>query len=242
MQMKVSQQMLEFLKNNKILVVVAHPDDELLGLGGTINKIKDDNEINLLILGEGITSRSTNRNVEQWEKELKKHKENTKKATKIVGYDLVEMFDLPDNRFDSVELLDIIKIIEFKKKEFKPNVILTHHAYDLNIDHQKTFEAVLTSSRPLKEESVKSIITFETPSSTEWQSPMNPSFQANLYVALDKKNIQAKIQAMEQYQYEKRDFPHPRSAKSLEIHAMKRGVEIGERYAEAFMIIRNIIN
>ena len=240
--MKVSQQMLEFLKNNKILVVVAHPDDELLGLGGTINKIKDDNEINLLILGEGITSRSTNRNVEQWEKELKKHKENTKKATKIVGYDLVEMFDLPDNRFDSVELLDIIKIIEFKKKEFKPNVILTHHAYDLNIDHQKTFEAVLTSSRPLKEESVKSIITFETPSSTEWQSPMNPSFQANLYVALDKKNIQAKIQAMEQYQYEKRDFPHPRSAKSLEIHAMKRGVEIGERYAEAFMIIRNIIN
>jgi N-acetylglucosamine malate deacetylase 1 len=232
------------IRNKRILVVVAHPDDELLGLGATMNRLITENKCiaRAIILGEGITSRSEQRDRDKWEKELKIHRDNIEAARKHIGYESSGIYDLPDNRFDTVALLDIVKIIEKEKAEFKPDVIFTHHGGDTNIDHRRTFDAVITASRPMKAEPVKTIIAFETPSSTEWQAFNYPDyFRPNLFFQVSKKNLNAKISAMESYTFEKRDYPHPRSPKALEILSQRWGVVIGVEYAEAFMLIRNII-
>ena len=235
--------MLESLRNRRILVIVAHPDDELLGLGGSINKlIKEFNcTIRAVILGEGITSRSDNRDLDLWEKQLEEHKENIENAKNQIGYESLGIYDFPDNRFDSVDLLDIVKVVENEKKNFSPEIIFTHHGGDLNIDHRRTFEAVITASRPMEVEKVTTIITFETPSGTEWRPSSDPKhFVPNMFIELSKENLDAKIRGMESYKYEKRNYPHPRSPEALRILAKQRGIMVGKEYAEAFMIIRSI--
>jgi len=234
--------MLDFDKKN-ILVVVAHPDDELLGLGATMNKIINEFncDIRVVILGEGITSRSDKRDQKKWRNELLIHKKNIETASKAIGYNSVEVYDFPDNRFDSVDLLDIIKVIELEKDKFKPEIIFTHHGGDLNVDHQRTFEAVITACRPMQNENVKSIITFETPSSSEWRASSDPRhFVPNLFFEIKEENLNAKIKGMEAYEFEKRMYPHPRSPEALKIQAQRWGVVVGAEYAEAFCIIRTI--
>lgn len=235
--------MLESLRNKKILVVVAHPDDELLGLGGTLNRLVHDfnAQVRVVILGEGITSRADKRDPEAQKAELETHRGNIESAQKLIGYQELAVYSFPDNRFDSVDLLDIIKCIEKEKTDFSPEVIFTHHGGDVNIDHQRTFEAVVTASRPMSHESVKSIICFETPSGTEWRVPSDPRhFHPNMFIELKASNLEAKIKGMECYKYEKRDFPHPRSPKALEIHAQNWGISVGLPMAEAFFIARSI--
>jgi len=230
-------------KDKKILVVVAHPDDEILGLGATMNKLIKEQDCNVraIILGEGITSRSDERNSQQWVKELKTHRQNIEVARNFIGYESVGIYDFPDNRFDTVALLDIIKVIEKEKIEFEPDIIFTHHGGDLNIDHQKTFEAVITATRPMEDEKVKAIISFETPSGTEWIASSEPKkFTPNLFIEIKEDNLTAKIKAMESYQFEKRKYPHPRSPQALKILSQQRGLTVGKSYAEAFNIIRLI--
>lgn len=231
------------LRNKKIMVVVAHPDDELLGLGATMHKLIDefDVETHVVILGEGLTSRSDTRNTEEWKTELEKHREDIEAAKKEIGYHSVSMYDFPDNRFDTVALLDLIKVVEKEKSEFRPKIIFTHHGGDVNIDHQRTFEAVLTACRPMKGEGTKTIVTFETPSGTEWRASTDPRhFIPNWYVQVSEKNVQAKLSGMEKYRFEKREYPHPRSPKALRIHAQNVGITIGSDYAEQFCIVRSI--
>ncbi|WP_321307501.1 PIG-L family deacetylase [Marinifilum fragile] len=235
--------MLELLRNKRIMVVVAHPDDELLGQGGTINKLsKECNCITrAIILGEGITSRDDIRDSEKWNKELEIHRSNMKMAAEKIGYDSIEAYNFPDNRFDSVDLLDIVKVIEKEKEEFQPDVIFTHHGGDTNIDHRVTFDAVMPSIRPMKDEIVKTVLTFETPSSTEWQAPNYPNyFRPNVFIQLSEKNIDAKIQGMEHYEYESRKYPHPRSPEALKTIAKRWGINVGYDFAEAFMLVRAI--
>lgn len=235
--------MLELLRNKKILVVVAHPDDELLGLGATMNRLIIDYncEVRTVILGEGITSRADKRDSDLWAKELETHKSNINEAASCIGYQSVSVYDFPDNRFDSVDLLDIIKTIEAEKSQFNPEVIFTHHGGDVNIDHQRTFEAVVTACRPMEDELVHTIITFETPSGTEWRPSSDPKiFIPNCHIKVSEDNINAKIKGMESYEFEKRKYPHPRSPKALKILAQMRGLTVGVEYAEAFQIIRMI--
>jgi len=234
--------MLELLKNKKILLVVAHPDDEILGAGATMHKlIKNYNcKVSLIILGEGITSRSTKRDPDLWEQELNIHKKNISAAMKIIGIEDIKTYNLPDNRFDSIDMLDIVKIIEKDKKAIRPQVIFTHHENDLNIDHQIVFKAVLTACRPLSKETVKTIFSFEVPSSTEWQSPLSGTpFIPNVYIEVNKSNLRAKQKAMSSYRFEFRKYPHPRSTEALEILAQFRGITIGTKYAEGFQLIRS---
>ena len=236
--------MLESLKNKKILLVVAHPDDELLGLGATMHKLIHEQQcrIHVVILGEGITSRADNRDAKLWKKELATHRENIKNAQAAIGYQSVSIYDLPDNRFDTVALLDIIKIIEKEKAAFQPDVIFTHHGGDVNIDHQRTFDAVVTACRPMTHEYVKTIITFETPSCTEWRASTDPRhFVPNLFFSVSKENVEAKIKGMESYEFEKRPYPHPRSPQALTIQAQRWGVAVGCEYAEAFCLIRSVV-
>jgi LmbE family N-acetylglucosaminyl deacetylase len=235
--------MLESLRNKRILLVVAHPDDELLGPGATMHRMINEYNITakVIILGEGITSRSETRDVEKWKSELETHRSNIHKAQQAIGYHDVAVYDFPDNRFDSVDLLDIIKVIEKEKEIFHPEVIFTHHGGDVNIDHQRVFEAVLTACRPMAHEKVSTIITFETASGTEWRASSDPRhFIPNLFISVSRDNVEAKIAAMEAYEFEKRKYPHPRSPEALMIQAQRWGVATGRMYAEAFMLIRNI--
>lgn len=225
------------------MVVVAHPDDELLGLGATMNRLIGELgvEAHVVILGEGITSRSDSRDTILWEEELATHRRNITAAQTAIGYQSVSLHEFPDNRFDSVALLDLIKVVEREKSSFQPEAIFTHHGGDVNIDHQRTFDAVLTATRPLSYETVKTILTFETPSGTEWRSPSDPRhFIPNVFFEVSEENLEAKIKAMESYEFEKRPFPHPRSSEALRILSQRWGIVVGRPFAEAFMLIRSI--
>lgn len=225
------------------MLVVAHPDDEVLGVGGSMHRMIQQSQVQVrvIILGEGITSRANLREPEKWSQELKIHKENIEQARRVIGYHSVGLYDFPDNRFDTLALLDIIKVIEKEIKDFQPNVIFTHHGGDVNIDHQRTFEAVVTACRPMEDEKVHTIITFETMSGTEWRASTDPKhFIPNMFVEISEADLKAKVKAMEAYEFEKRVYPHPRSPKALRIRAQMWGVSQGVELAEAFCIVRNI--
>lgn len=229
--------------DKRIMVVVAHPDDELLGLGASMHKLieKANVDTHVVILGEGITSRSDKRDVSIWKNELEIHNKNIEKARQVIGYHQVSTYDFPDNRFDTVSLLNIIKVVEKEKSQFNPDIIFTHHGGDLNIDHKRTFDAVMTACRPIEREVVKSIFTFETPSGTEWISSNDPHhFIPNFFISFDENDLEAKIAGMEVYQFERRPYPHPRSPEALRIQAQRWGIVIGRQYAEAFCLVRNI--
>lgn len=230
--------------NKRIMIVAAHPDDELLGLGATMHKliIEQNVDTRVIILGEGITSRSDNRDPELWKEELSKHHENVETARQIIGYGSVQAYNFSDNRFDSHALLDIVKVIEHEKENFQPEIVFTHHGGDLNIDHQMTFQAVMTACRPMEDECVRSIVTFETPSATEWQATSDPRlFRPNLYVEVSECDLEAKQKAMLSYEFESRPFPHPRSSEALHTLAKYRGIQVSKNLAEAFHIVRHII-
>ena len=228
-------------KNRRIMVVAAHPDDELLGLGATMHKlIKEQGVIaHVVILGEGITSRSDTRDTEKWKQVLEEHHANMNAAGRHIGYSDIHSYNFSDNRFDSHALLDIVKVVEKEKEEFKPDIIFTHNAGDLNVNHRYTFQAVMTATRPTADECVKTVITFETNSATEWQYSRHPEqFHPNLYMEISEDDLQAKINALSEYKFEIREYPHPRSAKALRVLAEYRGYTSGRQMAEAFEIVR----
>jgi LmbE family N-acetylglucosaminyl deacetylase len=222
----------------KILIVAAHPDDELLGCGGTVARmVADGAQAYSLILGEGITSRDQSRNASSKKKELSSLKDNAREANKILGITEVFFADFADNRFDSVDLLEIIKSIEDLKQKLKPEIIFTHFGNDLNIDHQRTYQAVLTATRPMTGEFVKEIYAFETVSSTEWNFPL--TFSPNVFFDINS-TLACKLKAFSQYVTELRDYPHPRSLRGLEELACYWGVKSGVPFAEAFQLVRMI--
>ena len=228
------------IKSN-VLVVSAHPDDEVLGCGGAIARCVDmGRSVYVLILGEGISSRYKNRKYVKNE-EFNSLKKQTGQAAGILGVKKVFFSNFPDNSFDSVPILKIIKEIERVKKIVTPTTIFTHHYGDLNVDHCIVYKALLTACRPLKGESVKEIYSFEVPSSTGWSGPdKEKRFIPDRFVDISK-TIEKKIEAMAYYKNELRKYPHPRSLKGMKLLAQKRGVEVGIKYAEAFETIRVVV-
>jgi len=225
-----------------ILVLAAHPDDEVLGCGGTIAKYGKNNDIYVAILGEGISSRYKKRKGAK--KEILKLKKDSIKAGRLLGIKSVFFFNLPDNCFDTVSFLEIVKKIEEVIKKIKPEVIYTHHSGDLNIDHRLTFQAVLTATRPVKGCSVKEIYSFEIPSSTEWsfgKIEKDKIFNPNIFEDISDA-LETKLKALKAYKNEIRKFPHPRSSKTIRAMATKWGSVAGLKYAEAFELTRKIID
>lgn len=225
----------------KILVVAAHPDDEVLGCGGTVvRRVKEGYEVFTLILGEGITSRDEKRDRVKREKEIKKLKKQAFEANYILGVKDVFTHDFPDNNFDSVPILKIIKEIEKIKEIVKPSIVYTHHYGDLNVDHRVVYNAVLTAFRPLKKEIAREIYSFEVFSSTEWAGPDKEiHFIPDTFVDISK-TIDKKIEALKCYEKEMQQYPHPRSLKNVKFHAAKRGTESGLKFAESFETIRAV--
>ncbi len=221
---------------NKVLVVAAHPDDEILGCGGTMAKMSQQgDEVYTLLLGRGVAARGHN------EKEAKKQINELdgcmESANKVIGVKEVFSFDFPDNSFDSVALLEIVKVVEEIKDKVRPNVILTHYCNDLNIDHRLTYEAVITATRPMDDEIVREIYSFEVMSSTEWKYPL--SFSPDTFFDISE-TVKLKLQALGHYKSEMREYPHPRSLEAVELNAKNWGIKTGLSFAEAFECVRII--
>ena len=223
----------------EVLVFAAHPDDELLGVGGTVRLLANQGvRVRAVILAEGLTSRRDSR-AETAEEDLHRLWQEARRAGETVGYAGMDFCGFPDNRMDSIDLLDIVKRVSGYVEKYRPDTIFTHHHGDLNIDHRLTFQAVITACRPVKEGFVKRIYTFETPSSTEWNFAYDRIFTPNLFVDVSD-TLEAKIQGMQCYSSEACPSPHPRSGESLRALAAYRGSTAGVLFAEAFSVIREI--
>ena len=223
-----------------VLVIAAHPDDEVLGCGGTIRRLADEGHvIHIAILGEGITSRYTQRDHADQGLVAQLHNRSQEVADSL-GAAKLSLFALPDNRFDTVAILDVVKIIEGLVEELRPSVVYTQHGGDLNVDHVVTYRAALTATRPMEGQSVRAVYAYEVASSTEWAfQQFSPLFQPNMFVDIGA-TLEAKVQAMQAYESEARPFPHPRSPEALRATARRWGSVVGVQAAEAFQCIRDI--
>tara|TARA_X000001036_G_scaffold394351_1_gene394612 strand:- start:88 stop:759 length:672 start_codon:yes stop_codon:yes gene_type:complete len=217
----------------KIIVFSAHPDDETLGCGGYIKKLSKKNYISVCIFSSGITSRQKHNY-----KDLTTLKKNALRAFKILGFKKNFFLNLDDNKLDNYPLLDLVKMTERIIRKEKPNIIFTHFPDDLNIDHKVVTNAVLTAARPISNNKfLEKVYFYETLSSTEWS--INQKFMPNTYIDI-KDSIKFKTKALKSYKSEIRTFPHPRSVKGIEVLAQKRGSEVSLKFAEAFMLFRNV--
>lgn len=218
---------------NKILVICAHADDETLGLGGTLcHHVKKGDTVNVLIFTDGESARKESSS------KIKMRQNQAKKAAKELGIVKIEFLDYPDQQLDIIPLKDLAKKIENKIEEYSPNIVYTHYWGDVNQDHRRMFEATLIACRPVPNSSIKQILCYETPSSTEWGNPFENN-QPNLFVNIEK-FIDKKIKAFTNYSGEIKSFPHPRSKKAIKNRAMFWGSTVGIKYAEVFYIIREI--
>lgn len=220
-----------------ILVVAAHPDDEVLGCGGYIAKhVRLGDEVFVTFLSDGVTSRLGNLGLQ----EIESRRSAARLASKVLGVRDVMFGDFPDNKLDASPLLEVIKSIEAVVEQIRPQTVLTHFGGDLNIDHRIVNQAVLTACRPAPKQGVKEILFFEVPSSTEWQVPTEgEAFAPNWFEDISQ-TLELKIKALLMYEHELREWPHPRSVKAVEHLAHWRGASCGVDAAEAFVLGRRI--
>ena len=214
-----------------ILAIFAHPDDEVLACGGTlVKRFNNGDKVKIIILSNGCGSRNNSS-----KEEIKKRIKSCKQASKILGTHSVCIGDFPDNKFDSIALLDIIKYLEKEIKNFSPDEIFTHFCHDLNIDHRVTFQAVKTIFRPISKKKKFVIFECEVPSSTDWIMNPNQIFKPNHYEDI-KQFYKKKEKALKCYSQEMRESPHSRSFERVNTLAKFRGMHSGFEMSEAFII------
>ena len=223
----------------KLLVISAHPDDEILGCGASMaNFFRKGYEIRTLILSKGIDSRKNTKN-----KEIKKIDliKAAVKANRIVGSKKIVFGDFPDNKFDTVPLLKIAQTIERHINSFKPQIIFTHHFNDLNIDHEIVNRASIIATRPIPKKNKFKILTYEVNSSTDWANNNKyHSFRANYFINISKKDLAKKLEALRCYKLEMRNWPHTRSLQAIKARSKLRGSSVGLENAEAFQLYRQV--
>lgn len=222
----------------KILVVAAHGDDEVLGCGGTMARsAAEGHEVHVLLVADGVTARCAT------EADVMARDAAAVKAAAVLGAQVPQCLALPDNRLDTLPLLDVVKKIEAVVNKIRPDAVYTHHGGDLNVDHRVVHQAVLTACRPLPGTTVKAIYGFEVLSSTEWASAddaatvFRPVRFTDISAYLDRK-----IEALRCYSTEMRDFPHARSYEAVEALAKLRGAHNGLAAAEGFTVLREIVS
>ena len=215
-----------------VVIIVAHADDEALGCGGTIARhVAEGDNVSVIYMADGITSRTDEKIY------IEKRQSAAEKVQSVFGVNESYFLGLPDNRMDSLPLLDIVQPLEKIINELAPEIIYTHHYGDLNIDHRVTHNAVMTSCRPQPGSSVRIILTFEVMSSTDWSSPSLAPFLPNHFVDISD-YLHVKKQALDVYELEMRAVPHSRNKEHLSLLAAHHGHCMGIAAAEAFMVIR----
>ena len=222
-----------------VLILAAHPDDEVLGCGGAIATLAEQGaQVHIAFLADGVGARGSDAAPEA--NELAARRAAAQSACRILGAQSVHFDDLPDNRLDSLPLLDITQRVEALIAQHRPKTVFTHHAGDLNIDHRRVHQAVITACRPQRGHPVRTLLCFEVPSSTEWQPPGSGTpFEPNWFVEIST-TLERKLAALDAYAAELRDWPHPRSRQGVEHLARWRGATVGVEAAEAFMLARHL--
>ena len=229
-------------QSQTVLVVAAHPDDEALGCGGTIARhVECGDIVHIVFVAEGGNAARMNA-LNEFDKEIDQPniQHAATEAAGTLGAEPPIFLGFPDNRLDGVDLLDIVQSVEAICKDIKPSIVYTHHRGDLNIDHRRTHEAVLTACRPLPDVRIAAIYGFEVLSSTEWSLRGDSGqFAPNKFVDITSQ-LNKKIRCLECYNSEMRPFPHPRSREAVQALATVRGTTAGLVAAEAFSVIREV--
>lgn len=223
----------------RILVIAAHPDDEVLGMGGTIAKLASQNkEVHLLIVTDGSTSQY--KGSENIDKILDSKKQETKKSSDILGIKSIMYGMLPDMKLDATPHIDVNQVIEKAIDAIQPDTVFTHFWGDVNMDHRCVYHSTMVAVRPVVSQCVKEVYCYSVPSSTEW-SPAIPqtTFMPNLFVDISKE-APLKYKAMEAYETELRDYPHPRSVAYLKKDDEATGLRVGIKAAESFVMLRKL--
>lgn len=220
-----------------VLILAAHPDDEVLGCGGTMARLAGEgHRVSVAILGQGAASRFAPGSPEA-AAEVAALQEKSREAGRILGVAEVLHFGLPDNRFDSLDLLDVVKIVEGEAERLRPEMVYVQHGGDLNVDHAVTFRAALTAFRPLPGSPTRGLFAFEVASSTEWAfGQFAPAFAPDTFVDVAA-TLDRKLAALAAYEGELRPFPHPRSERAVRAQAEWRGATAGLAAAEAFAAV-----
>jgi LmbE family N-acetylglucosaminyl deacetylase len=219
----------------KILVLAPHPDDEVLGCGGTIAKhVQQGDEVHLCIVTKAYAP--------DWSEEfLKNRPREIKNASKILGIKRVYFLDFPAVKLDTVPQKELNEAISRVVERVRPYAAYIPHKGDINKDHRLVFEAALVALRPKPKISAKKVLAYETLSETEWGIPEPKEvFLPNFYVDISD-TLRIKLKAMMAYKSELKSYPHPRSLKGIRALAIKRGSEVGLKAAEAFMLVREIL-
>ena len=226
-----------------IMVVVAHPDDEALGCGGTMLRLAHEGaELHLVFLSEGVSSRYADAYRESdWDEKIEHREQMARDVAKRVKAASVSFARFQNLQMRNLRMLDIVKTIESAIERHRPATIFTHAGGDMNSDHRITCEAVLTACRPIPGHSVKAIYAMEISSSTEWSSAnLFPPFLPNCFIDISA-HLQDKCDLLKVYDFEMRPFPHARSMESVQALARHRGATVGVAAAEAFTVLRQIV-
>lgn len=211
-----------------ILVIVAHPDDEVLGMGGTIKKLSKKHTVSLCVVSEGASAQYKEK------KMIQVRHNDCIKCGKLLGITNFEFLDYPDMQLDSISHLKMNVDLEKILKKYNPDIVYTTPYHDLNKDHQRVFESTLVATRPTFIK-IKKLLSFELPGNV--RIPFSPNLYENI-----NSEIKVKTKAFKQYKSEIEKFPHPRSIEAIESLSLVRGTESGFKHAEAFKLIKEFVN
>ena len=228
------------LTMNKILIISAHPDDDILGCGGMMSKFSEKKQIRVIFIADGSSCRYKKEqlNTKNVKAKIEQRNRYGVEALKSLGINSY-VFNLPCGRLDQIPIIDINKIIEKEIFDFKPDCVFTHANSDTNNDHFIINKSTLIATRPGSRYLVKELYSYEVLSSSEWKFTDN--FKPNYFISLTKEDIEKKWKALKKYKSEIKDFPYPRSYEGLIALAKYRGMQSNSCYAEAYRLIRKFV-